>query len=264
MNGPSLSLSQYQGILLFQHSFVLRPSPLRLSSDMSSSSRRPHHLRQPISCQPCRRRKIRCARNAAPCDTCQRRGCASSCFYENEPTPEPTIGLDDSIPGAKGSSGDSTEALVARVHALENIVRQHMNGQPASMQEVITPPSTNETPNSEGFGMRNSIETLSSISYSTSADVGSLDTSHDGYVTFRPGRSHSQTSPVGPEQPGGYKQCDFMGGFPFGNIASTRAELLAFLPPERQCNALLDVYFRVFSTVRDYLRSLPRLLELKI
>lgn len=35
--------------------------------------------------------------------------------------PEPTTGLDDSIPGAVGSSGDSTEALVARVHALENL-----------------------------------------------------------------------------------------------------------------------------------------------
>ena len=215
-----------------------------------SSSRRPHHLRQPISCQPCRRRKIRCARNSAPCDTCQRRGCASSCFYENEP-PESTTGPDLDIPYAAVSSTDSNDALVARVHALENFVRQHVNRQPASTQEVITPPSTNETPNSEASGTRNSVE-ASSISSSASADVGSLATSSDGYVTFRPGRSYSQLH-LGrtlPEKPGGFDQSGLMGGFPFGSTTSTRAELLAFLPPVGQCDALLGVYFRVFSTVR--------------
>jgi hypothetical protein len=47
----------------------------------------------------------------------------------------------------------------------------------------------------------------------------------------------------------------YFGAFPFeASGVTTRKDLLAILPPTRQCNQLKDVYFEVFSPV--YTRSL--------
>lgn len=56
----------------------------------SSNSRRPP-IRQPLSCAPCRRSKIKCNRET-PCNSCRRRYCTSSCTYDSGSARHPTTG----------------------------------------------------------------------------------------------------------------------------------------------------------------------------
>lgn len=78
-----------------------------------TASRTAASVRQPVSCEPCRRRKIKCSRTQPPCTTCQRRGCASSCVY---------AGRHDVPVNHSGSSSLANEELLARITNLENIL----------------------------------------------------------------------------------------------------------------------------------------------
>jgi hypothetical protein len=52
------------------------------SPESARSSRRRPRPRKPISCEPCRRSKLRCDRQA-PCSSCKRRDCIQRCRYHN-------------------------------------------------------------------------------------------------------------------------------------------------------------------------------------
>ncbi|KAI1260875.1 hypothetical protein F5Y18DRAFT_244778 [Xylariaceae sp. FL1019] len=55
------------------------PGPDPNAATVRSHRRR---SRRPISCEPCRRSKLRCNRQT-PCNSCQRRSCGHACVYEN-------------------------------------------------------------------------------------------------------------------------------------------------------------------------------------
>lgn len=84
-------------------------------------------VRQPLSCEPCRSRKLKCSRSI-PCDTCKRRRCTQNCFYKRntrvvggattfvQQTPTP-LELQHGIPG-------NNEELLDRIRNLEDLVRK--------------------------------------------------------------------------------------------------------------------------------------------
>lgn len=204
---------------------------------MSTLSRRPHNLRQPVSCAPCRQRKIRCSRNGSPCDACRRRKCAHDCHYqqmtrERRPsqshqstsTQSPNNVDRESVPLSCLSGGsDGTAASAADLDGLDAMsFSNHANG-----------PSDRAS--------------------KTRSMSGALHKSKDGYIRFAPAQSHLHTllesRAEGMSSRGDNHDSDELAGFPFGQTPMARAELIAALPAARQCTNLKDVYFKVFSPV---------------
>ncbi|KAG5759588.1 hypothetical protein H9Q69_014254 [Fusarium xylarioides] len=79
--------------------------------------------RMPLSCEPCRRRKIKCPRNNSrgrtPCDTCVRRGIPDNeCIYLRDQS---------SRRNAQMPRHADNSALVARIDRLEELLRQSVS-----------------------------------------------------------------------------------------------------------------------------------------
>lgn len=197
----------------------------------------PHTIRrQPISCENCRNRKIKCTGGRAPCESCVRRGFGASCYFVR----------------SAGPSRDSTlyEDLVERIASLELLLRQHIT--------VDVPCRRNTIPTTPPGG---SSEESSSPNVTASADdgflmssfplTGSLLRSASGYVRFVP-----HTEPFNSEDMAPFMQIESPSsptsstGFPFsGDLVIPRQALLELLPSKRQCDDLMQRYLNVFSPV---------------
>ncbi|KAF3892482.1 C6 zinc finger domain-containing protein [Trichophyton interdigitale] len=222
--------------------------------------------RLPVSCEPCRKRKIRCPRNGPPCDTCIRRGLGmADCFF-----------LGQSRNQLNASSAESSkivqQELLQRIRNLEDLLKKHVGahaivgGGQAGQDEPVSPPTTNASAgteadcgsnksfsNSNNKHNNNNDNNSSDLPQSLLQNVGSLSISPQGHVRFEPQSSkldfhlaqisaseyRNQVNSVNEEKPS---------GFPFGcDDPASRDRLLARLPPSRYCDALKDTYFRVFS-----------------
>jgi hypothetical protein len=155
------------------------------TSSSRTASERAARIRQPVSCEPCRKRKIRCSRTRPPCDTCRRRRCMESCYY-------PGAGGQDT--GAfQSAPPDINATLEARISNLENMLRQH-NQVPVENDGVLgnsrwSPPIEAHQP----YGLSpDSLADMSQISYSPAPTplplqhIGSLVTSSSGNVRYEP------------------------------------------------------------------------------
>jgi hypothetical protein len=92
-----------------------RPNDSNLLCPSKSSSVKPMgSVRQPVSCEPCRRRKIGCSRTRAPCDTCCRRGCADHYVYKGS--------REDFIPAGLNAPN---QELLDRISNLEALLKTH-------------------------------------------------------------------------------------------------------------------------------------------
>jgi hypothetical protein len=215
--------------------------------------RRPVNIRQPINCEPCRKRKIRCSRNGVPCDTCERRGCSSRCTYLR-PGDSGSAQLRTDGP-APISSGPNNAELLNRINSLETIMQRHMgaqylnNGQnPSRGSSAVMPTTEQDDPSRR--------EPPSPESFTTSPRaVGTLNISETGDVQYEPRSSQWMSVIANPSIQASINcitdgvEYD-LGAFPFeASGVTTRKDLLAVLPPTRQCNQLKDVYFKVFSPV---------------
>ncbi|KAL4969954.1 Zn(II)2Cys6 transcription factor [Aspergillus stella-maris] len=189
--------------------------------------------RLPLSCENCRQRKIRCisSNSHSPCDTCARRGYASSCRFRRQ-DPYDVVRSPDS------------ERLVGNVSALEDLLRQNIAVTSALLNQRTETrlPSPVSSPATSNYVVAQSPKKSGHAHQS-----GRLVTSPSNHVRFIPsndlGDSHlidamHESTPGCPT------------GFPFfdqpgGNIVSD--ELLDMLPPLPQLGELKSVYFRVFS-----------------
>ncbi|KAF2174190.1 hypothetical protein M409DRAFT_49053 [Zasmidium cellare ATCC 36951] len=107
----------------------------------------PRARRLPVSCEPCRVRKIRCTRDAAPCSTCQRRGVADECRYAARPRPPrhdsnaytiaPISPLSSGASNA--ASGHGSIELADRVRKLEQLLQaqSHAPCQQPSSEDAL-------------------------------------------------------------------------------------------------------------------------------
>ncbi|KAL4979980.1 hypothetical protein BDW66DRAFT_84919 [Aspergillus desertorum] len=218
-------------------------------------SSRPAGKRLPISCQACRTRKIRCSRDGRPCKTCVRRGLgAEDCVYLGQPR----------LSSESTSAADTTvqAELLARIRNLEGMLQRQVGSysgvsnsplaSPASLtgslsdQDISTGPGFTSYPRS-----------------SIVSSVGTLQNFASGYVRYLPLASrwdsaHPTSSPSDslPDINTEIPEDDDDACIPIAGNAASREELLALLPPSRYCDALKDVYFRVFSPLFHILQDL--------
>ncbi|KAF4760920.1 hypothetical protein HAV15_007482 [Penicillium sp. str.  len=237
-----------------------------------------HHTRQrlPISCEPCRVRKIRCPRDGPACGTCiRRRVPLEQCVYStrrnpripSQPQPEPqqfqpqprSLENRSSCPDApveqryEGVAGEPNADLVARIEKLEKLLHAKNKNQETEQekaQETVPPPPNVPQLDLEVEGRRIS-EPVTAIA------TGTLIPSASGHVRFLPVTSGrrifhrvSQESPF-PSQESAMIDTP-SGPFPFGeHDAENRHNLLAKLPPTEYCNQLKDLYFKSIAPDPD-------------
>jgi hypothetical protein len=212
------------------------------------------NVRQPISCEPCRHRKIKCSRTR-PCETCRRRGCVDRCVYK---------GSRDSEPSMSGGTSNGNDELLSRISNLEKLLRKYTgtdipNGD--GVASSMLPPPTEFGQNSH-LSPQSVVSESSSHPYSSnhlsSQRVGVLTSTINGNVRYEPKPSQwtsvlantnlSLNTPL-------MEDSDETGstfGFPFTTSAVSSIDtLLALLPPMQQCDYLKDQYFTVFSPVSN-------------
>lgn len=220
----------------------------------SEEDRSVRNVRQPVSCEPCRKRKIRCSRTRPPCDTCRKRRCPESCMY--------AAFKDAAIP--QSIAPDANEDLLSRIANLENLVRQQTSStvaNDAGAGPMLSPPI--EDPESSLSGLSpNSFLNVSNMPPSPASPtiqrVGALTTLPSGNVRYETRASqwsavleNTQIALAAPSLEDDLDEADErQSGFPFTSLpVPSIEELLALLPPTQQCDYLKDTYFNVFSPV---------------
>jgi hypothetical protein len=194
--------------------------------------------RLPVSCEPCRLRKIRCPRDATPCGTCRRRGVsAQACQYAKRTPTHSALSpyARSSSQPAYADSAHNTD-LAARVRKLEQLLQtavapETRGGAPSTS----TPPSHQSydylSPASEALP---SLETLG----------GTLHTTEAGHQRFVPQSMFWSPDQAQRIETASASSCSF------GLARCVDAnQLLAVLPPRRACQELVNVYFASFASL---------------
>ncbi|KAK5048567.1 hypothetical protein LTR84_005658 [Exophiala bonariae] len=194
--------------------------------------------RQPLSCENCRKRKIKCDGKKNPCDTCVRRGYGHTCLY-----------IRQAIPLATSSPrGLNAEALLQRLMRVESLLEQHIED---TSSQRVTPRESTTSASHDRLSMSSSSPftepNLQPAAFPPPKIRGTIITSPRGYQRFVPGVACSDAAAVNE-----LLQSDSsfaMGSdFPFfAGSSCSRQSLLDTLPPTRQCEELKSVFFQVFS-----------------
>lgn len=199
--------------------------------------------RLPVSCEPCRTRKIRCSRDNPPCGTCIRRRIPpEQCVYKNSrQSQQPPDNSSGSNP-----AGQSTAELIARIERLEHSLQTKNQLQPPCPPPSVPqlgpePVATFATGTNDTTGTTGTTGTLIS---SASGHVRFLPITSSWRVFHRASQGHSF-----PDQDSAVIDTP-SGPYPFGeHDAENRPNLLAKLPPAEYCDQLKDQYFRSFAPV---------------
>ncbi|PWY70428.1 C6 zinc finger domain protein [Aspergillus heteromorphus CBS 117.55] len=218
-----------------------------------TTSSRSAGKRLPISCQACRTRKIRCSRDGRPCQTCVRRGLGpEDCFYLGQPRMASAHALAPQTPGQN--------ELFTRIRNLEEQLQRQAQLQSCDSVSPENSPSAT----SSLFESDNAIDPESrEITSPLLSSVGTLQRFASGYVRYLPlATQWGQMSPTAPgsdslpnvdtEIP---EDSDDL-QVPLTKSCISRHEHLAILPPRRYCDALKDIYLRVFSPLFHILHDL--------
>lgn len=208
----------------------------------------PQHAtpRQPLSCENCRKRKIKCYNSSGqvPCATCVRRGHSQSCFFRR-------LGLGVSDISQQGSSTNEGE-LLYRIRNLEDLLAQQIaQSCPRPPQRLGSTPTRSDGPSS---CPENRLDSTPSPIHRTHQS-GKIITSSAGYQYFSPRASAQDTSLVLELAESGPPPSSTT-SFPFSDTICARGTLLDTLPPSRQCDELKCVFFEVFSPVRTRIHEL--------
>ncbi|CAI7568445.1 unnamed protein product [Penicillium pancosmium] len=202
--------------------------------------------RLPLSCENCRRRKIRCLGSGVPCDTCRKRGVASSCQFKRDVEQNPHPERHETKQDTLLQRISDLESLLIRNIELTSTSNAHNHALRSPVSYNDLPPSQDET----------SETTVSEYTYdhhsnrtdieSQRGEVGRIIASSSGHVRFVPYSTsrdpdifHSLQNRSQLESPSGVSL--------FTDTLPTTQSLLDMLPPFRHCDDLLTVFFDVFS-----------------
>lgn len=210
-----------------------------------TTSNRSTGKRLPISCQACRTRKIRCSRDGRPCQTCVRRGLgAEDCIYLGQPRLASQQAMTAAPP-------DQNEML-ARINNLEELLHEQVHIQSNDVMSPRTQRSPSGTESGAEYEPAFDVRSRELRSRLPSG-AGTLQTFNAGYVRYLPwvnsppifrGQSAPNVETEIPDESDDLQ-------LPFAKNHVSRDELLAILPPRRYCDALKEIYLRVFSPVSD-------------
>ncbi|KIW73150.1 hypothetical protein PV04_01291 [Phialophora macrospora] len=194
--------------------------------------------RQPLSCENCRKRKIKCSGERPFCQTCVRRGFSQTCFYLRQAIQTPP-------------SSNSDEVL-QKLNRIENLLERQ--GQLLEQRYDLVPnsySSNQDTPSQRQPSSLNSSpwEEIEA-SHSEVADtkfVGTVLMYGNGYERFVPGIASADADAVN-ELIQSTSAPPMATSFPFNDESlPSRHALLDELPPSCQRDRLKDLFFEVFS-----------------
>ncbi|RDW63333.1 hypothetical protein BP6252_10878 [Coleophoma cylindrospora] len=221
---------------------------------------KPSSSRQPVSCEQCRQRKIKCSRTRAPCDSCRRRRIPDSCYYAVD------HGNAGGGSGARYGSPTAHQDLLARISHLEEVIlRQAHGGSPSIVADSARNPLRSQSTDAAdaapwsnlSSGSSSHEETLYSVATPVSPQSPPfvvLATSLDGNIHQRTNAlewnsvfANTRLAPhaltVLDE-----KSTSNESGFPFTESqAPNTKDLIGYLPPTQQTEYLKNKYFEVFS-----------------
>lgn len=201
------------------------------------SFKRTAAVRQPVSCEPCRQRKIKCSRTCPPCDSCRRRRLTDSCHY---------IRSRESNNASSNGHIEENQRLLARINSLEEILRrQNTTGLGNNSDSLLLSPPT------EAGQVQSPTATATASSLQ-----GELITSTAGDISYEPRASQwtsvlANTGLAAPVLSDSMEAITTKNGFPVDELSGLSMEdLIAILPPSQQTEYLKNTYFNVFSPVR--------------
>lgn len=223
----------------------------------------------PLSCEPCRERKIKCPSNInrgrEPCATCVRRGVPSSeCVY-----------LRDQWQRRAGPDGvmirpTNDPVLVARIDRLERLLKagagatataispESLPNQPASepFPPNDTGPDSDDLPRNYPSVPR---APPSGIIVRYKSGHEKFESSYSGWASILRGNPHATGIKTDLETVD-------VGSLPLTTSITSVAELLEMLPPASYTTDLKNIYFEVFAPVSDlsfasWLRSDPSITD---
>ncbi|OTB10589.1 hypothetical protein K445DRAFT_386538 [Daldinia sp. EC12] len=203
--------------------------------------------RPPVSCEPCRTRKLKCNRGL-PCDSCMRRDKASLCNYAaNASRSEPS----NSQPRALKDRLNALESLVSSLLTGDAVVRPGTisRGEPTtrSVESVASPARYYNTPSS----VREDALTPESLHLQETADgqVNYIDPNHWQSILddIKEVREHLSASdePVPRHEKGAVADRVVLDASFLLNSdrIPNLDEILSSLPPQPICDMLLSWYF---------------------
>ncbi|KAK4234357.1 hypothetical protein C8A03DRAFT_18722 [Achaetomium macrosporum] len=239
----------------------------------------PENRRMPLSCEPCRERKIRCPRSAnrprGPCETCIRRGIPpEDCVYLRDLYPRrPTLAAAAAQASAHAQCSLQADnaRLLARINDLEELVRAQLGAAVAVPQQspklrndashLPSPDSTMHCPprsaqDSDSTGMTLGDDcSPPAVTPPSSAlsSVGTLLHFESGHERYEPLSSKwSSILGDGPVTRGIPRDLDRLQtppDFAFTTMKADVQDLLSMLPPSSYCDELKNVYFGTFATL---------------
>ncbi|KAL4884972.1 fungal-specific transcription factor domain-containing protein [Aspergillus karnatakaensis] len=201
--------------------------------------------RLPLSCENCRRRKIRCISSgySPPCDTCLRRGYASTCRFLRQDTHD-----------TASRSPDQSERLVGNVSVLEDLLRQNIAVTSALLKRQQEGRQNARLPSPESspaISMPTTDDQVTSASADPSdylPQSGRLVPSPSNHVRFVPSNDLGDSDLIDAMHD---SLTPHSTGFPFfeqaGAPGTVINDLLDILPPLPQMDELKATYFTVFS-----------------
>jgi hypothetical protein len=201
--------------------------------------------RLPLSCENCRRRKIRCLGSGVPCDTCRKRGVASTCQFKRD--------VEQNLQPERHETNH--DILLQRISDLEGLLirnieltstsnaqHDHALRSPVSQDDLPLPqppriPVSNYT--DDRYSNYNSIG-------SQRGEVGSIIASSSGHVRYVPHTTSRDPDFFHSLQ--NRSQLDLPSGvFFFTETLPSTQYFIDMLPPFRHCDELLTIFLDVFS-----------------
>lgn len=217
--------------------------------------------RMPLSCEPCRERKIRCPRRindgSGPCGTCTRRGIPpSECIYLRD-----IIGRRNTRRIGESSSyqADNSE-LMERIARLERLLQSRVKTGTAdafehsSLSHLPSPDSVLQsalyTESADGTSSFSNFPTRPS----ERLPYGVLRRTEAGYERYVPSVASSSSAlwsnPMSRQLETEIDDYSKENEMPFSTTSKTTQDFLDTLPPVSQCDRLKGIYFAVFAPVR--------------
>jgi hypothetical protein len=239
----------------------------------SSSFRRPP-IRQPLSCVPCRRAKIKCDRRQ-PCASCRRRSCLESCRYGSES--ERDTGEDNLDTSSRArlqyleslvrqgrlcdsdsSSNSASHSIYESEHCAIGVATAHTT---ARRFDTLGIPESGRSCASHSSGTACSIRTIPAgrtTEFESSVDENVAfylrEISREGFIGYS--SANSNTACSGTAESNSLIVSDTVADFPFGPVGSNDDKtLLMLLPPKKTCDYLVSRYFITFSPLFHVLHS---------
>ena len=113
-------------------------------------ARRSRPRQEPVSCQSCRAKKLKCNRQQ-PCSNCLARGVTCQNQYRQTMPVSPLQPEDFSIPTTTASGDSDSAAILARLKRLEDLISGLSGTQlPSPQSDVLGSHSVAPSPRSEG------------------------------------------------------------------------------------------------------------------